>query len=276
MQRPFWKYHGAGNDFILFDDRDETFPTTNRELIQALCHRRTGIGSDGLLLIQPSAERDFRMRYFNPDGGEVDMCGNGARCIARLARDLHIVGDRMAFDTMPGVIEAEVIGGEIRLHMTDPRDWRLDRTLDANGRTYAYDFVNSGVEHVVVRVDAVAEVDVPSLGAAIRHHEAFAPRGTNANFVAVTGPDSLDIRTYERGVEGETLACGTGIVAAGLIAARKGWVTAPVRLTCAGGDVLTVDFVPDGDGARQVTLQGPAVYVFHGAVAMPAQGVAGT
>lgn len=266
MQRPFWKYHGAGNDFILLDDRDETFPLENRELIQSLCNRRTGIGSDGLLLIRPSEQHDFRMRYFNPDGGEVDMCGNGARCIARLARDLHLVADRMSFETMAGVIEAELIGEEIKLHMTDPRDWRLGQTLEVEGQTLAYDFVNSGVEHAVVEVPDVAGVNVQSLGAAIRYHEDFQPRGTNANFIAITGPDSLRIRTYERGVEAETLACGTGIVASGLVAAKQGKVSTPVKITSAGGDVLTVDFAATDEGAQQVTLQGPAVFVFQGAV----------
>lgn len=264
---PFWKMHGAANDFIVVDDRALTFPARDEAWMRAVMARRTGIGSEGILLIQPGNEADFRMRFFNPDGGEVDMCGNGARCIARLAYELGAAPSLMRFETGAGIVRAEVMGDIVQLTMTKPRDWRLGGELTIDGTTYAYDFVNSGVPHVVVVVDDLAAVDVARLGAAIRYHADFAPKGTNANFVQITGPNSLSVRTYERGVEAETLACGTGIVAAGLLAGKTGRVQTPVQITPASGDVLTVNYRLTSDGADDVTLKGPAVHVFRGELA---------
>lgn len=264
MRIPFWKMHGAANDFIVVDDRARTFPAHDTAWLQSIMARRTGVGSEGVLLIQPSDRADFRMRFFNPDGGEVDMCGNGARCIARLAFELGAAPSPMAFETGAGIVRAELLDQVVRLTMTTPRDWRLGGELHLEGRTYAYDFVNSGVPHVVVTVDDLASVDVARLGAAIRHHADFAPKGTNANFIQLTGPDSISVRTYERGVEAETLACGTGIVASGLLAGKSGRVSPPVRVKAASGDVLTVDYRLTPEGAADVTLAGPAVHVFEG------------
>ncbi len=264
---PFWKMHGAGNDFILIDDRAVTFPATTA-LVSRLCARHTGIGSDGLLLIQPSTSADFRMRFFNPDGGEADMCGNAARCVARLARELGVAGRSMRIETRAGVLSATVNGADVTLTMTPPAGWRLDRALTTpDGRSVAYDFVNTGVPHAVIRTSDVAALPVRGLGAAVRYHADFAPAGTNADFVEVTGERALSVRTYERGVEDETLACGTGIVAAAVVALRHGWVKAPVEVRAASGDRLTVDGVP-GDGAvTHVTLTGPAAHVYRGEVA---------
>lgn len=264
MRIEFWKMHGAGNDFILVDDRRQVFPASDKSWLTRIAARRTGVGSEGIILIQPSASADFTMRFFNPDGSEVDMCGNGARCVARLAHDIGAAPARMRFETGAGVVSAEIIGDRVRLGMTTPKDWRLNRTVELPGGKRAYGFVNSGVPHVVMEVDQLEEADVARLGAAIRYHQDFAPKGTNANFIKVTGPDALRIRTYERGVEAETLACGTGIVAAGLVAGRMGRVKAPVRITCASGDVLEVNYRLTADGAEDVTLLGPAAYVFTG------------
>ena len=264
MTNPFWKMHGAGNDFVLVDDRALTFPEADRAFLRHLATPRTGVGSEGIILIQPSATAHFRMRFFNPDGSEVDMCGNGARCVARLAHDLGVAPSRMRFDTGAGLLAAEMAGTRVQLTLTSPKDWRLDQSLELADGRHAFGFVNSGVPHVVMRVEDLDAVDVPSVGAAIRRHRAFAPKGTNANFIAVTGPQSLRIRTYERGVEAETLACGTGIVAAGLIAGRMGWVQPAVQITCANGDVLEVNYRLTPDGAESVTLLGPAEYVFQG------------
>jgi len=264
MNLPFWKMHGAGNDFVLVDDRSLTFPAQDRAWLAAIGARRTGVGCEGIILIQPSNTADFRMRFFNPDGSEVDMCGNGARCVARLAFDIGAAPDVMKFDTGAGVIAAEMVGDRVRLSMTPPKDWRLNAVLDLNGVKRSYGFVNSGVPHVVMPSDDFDGEDVARNGAAIRYHKAFAPKGTNANFIKVTGPSALRIRTYERGVEAETLACGTGMVAAGLVAGRMGWVKPPVNITCASGDVLEVNYVLTADGAERVTLLGPAAYVFTG------------
>lgn len=264
MKIPFWKMHGAGNDFVLIDDRQLTAPIADRFWLAAIGQRRTGVGCEGIILIQPSKKADFTMRFFNPDGSEVDMCGNGARCVARLAYDLKVAPASMTFETGAGIIAAEMVGDQVRLGMTTPKDWRLNQMIDLDGVKRPYGFVNSGVPHVVMPLEQLDEEDVARTGAAIRYHADFAPKGTNANFIHVTGTNSLRIRTYERGVEAETLACGTGIVASGLIAGRMGWVKSPVKITCAGGDVLEVNYTLTPDGAEGVTLLGPAVYVFTG------------
>ena len=269
MDISFWKMHGAGNDFILADDRAGTFPAADREWIASVTARRTGVGAEGVILIQPSDKADFRMRFFNPDGGEVEMCGNGARCVARLAYEIGAAPVRTTIDTVAGILKADVIGDSVRLEMTKPKDWRLNQVLEAAGRRFAYGFVNSGVPHVVAEVDDLEEIDVARYGAAIRSHADFAPAGTNANFISVDGPQSLSVRTYERGVEGETLACGTGVVASALIAGKLGWAKPPVSVRCASGDVLEVNYRLTQDGAEEVALLGPAVHVFHGVLTYP-------
>lgn len=259
MKFPFWKMHGAGNDFILVDDRKRTFPVEDAAFIARLCHRRRGIGSEGLLLIQPSTAADFRMRFFNPDGGETDMCGNGARCIARLAHEIGAAPADMRFETAAGLVRAEILASLVRLHLPPAKDWRLNLSIAWEKHELPVHFVNSGVPHAVAVVDNLAAVDVPTLGRHIRRHALFAPAGTNADFIQVAGPDSLAIRTYERGVEGETLACGTGIVAAALVAEKLALVRGPVNIVTVGGDVLEVSISP-------LTLTGPAEHVFQGTV----------
>lgn len=259
MNIPFWKMHGAGNDFILVDDRARAFPVDDPAFIARLCHRRRGIGSEGLLLIQPANSADFRMRFFNPDGSEADMCGNGARCIARLAHELGAAPADMRFETAAGPVRAEILAPLVRLHLPPPKDWRLHLSLDWKGTDVPLHFVNSGVPHAVAVVADLSAIDVPALGAHIRRHALFAPAGTNADFIQIAGPDALAIRTYERGVEAETLACGTGIVAAALVAEKLGLVRAPVNVVTAGGDLLEVALAP-------LTLTGPAEHVFQGTV----------
>ncbi len=269
MEIPFWKMHGAGNDFVLVDDRDGQFPAADAKWIAAVAARRTGVGCEGVILIQPSGSADFRMRFFNPDGAEADMCGNGARCVARLAHEIGVAGAEMTIETAAGALRARVRGERVKLWMTTPRDWRMNRRLTVNGRDFVYHYVNSGVPHVVIEVEDLASADVAGLGRAIRRHEDFRPAGTNVNFIHVTGAGALRIRTYERGVEAETLACGTGMVAAGLIAGRLGRTRPPVAVTCASGDVLTVDYRLREDGAEDVTLEGPAEHVFRGVLPYP-------
>ena len=274
MNITFWKMHGAGNDFILVDDRAQTFPVCDNAWLARIAARKTGVGCEGIILIQPSERADFRMKFFNPDGSEVEMCGNGARCVARLAHEIGIASERMKIETVAGVLKAEVDENMVRLHMTPPTDYRMDQWLpltlpspqggEDKGEGLNHSFVNTGVPHVVVEIDVLDACDVQGLGARIRYHEIFTPAGTNANFISVTGPQSLRIRTYERGVEAETLACGTGIVAGALIAARLGRTKPPVSVTPASSDVLTVDFKLTAKGAKNVTLLGPAVHVFKG------------
>ncbi|MCX6996078.1 MAG: diaminopimelate epimerase [Kiritimatiellaeota bacterium] len=212
---------------------------------------------------------DYRMRFFNPDGGEADLCGNGARCLARFAHDHCAAPADHRIETAAGEVRAEVRGAQVRLHLPAPRDWRLQRTLTAAGQSWTYHFVNTGVPHAVLEVDDLAGVDIPRAGAALRHHADFAPQGANVNFIRIEPDRTVRVRTYERGVEAETLACGTGLTASALIAGRLGRVTPPVRLRPASGDELIVDFILTPDGARDVTLTGPTEYVFEGTLAAP-------
>lgn len=258
MKIPFVKMHGAGNDFIVVDDRDLTFPMEDTQFIQRIAARCTGVGCDGILLIQPSSTEDFRMRFINPDGHEVDMCGNGARCIARQAFVLGAVPSRMTIETQAGPVVAEVSGSAVCLELTPPVDMEMDLSL---GLDKASDFVNTGVPHVVIWVDDVQTVDVIKLGRAIRHHEQFAPHGTNADFVQLDENGTLRIRTYERGVEAETLACGTGATAAAVVGAQRGWIALPVTVHCASGCDLVID-----SNAGNITLSGNAVKVFDGEI----------
>jgi len=261
----FWKMHGAANDFVLVDDRKLQFPSRDRRWIASVSARRTGVGCEGVILIQPSRTANFRMRFFNPDGSEAEMCGNGARCVARLAFEIGAAPRDMTIQTIAGTLSARVLGKDrVELVMTDPSDWRTGCSLNIGRRRLRYDFVNTGVPHAVVVVRDLDAVDVATLGAAIRRHTDFAPRGTNADFISPAGAGSIRIRTYERGVEAETLACGTGIVAGALVAARNGLATPPVRVRAASGDTLTVNFSRSGETFENVTLQGPAVHVFEG------------
>ena len=241
------------------------FPIEDTEWMARIAARRSGVGCEGIILIQPSDQADFRMRFINPDGGEVDMCGNGARCVARLAADLGAAPANMSIQTQAGLLRARVDGDQVQLDMTAPRDWAMDVTLDADGPAPIIGHaVNTGVEHFVVETPDLDAADVQAEGARVRYHKAFAPRGTNANFIRVENGNRLRVRTYERGVEAETLACGTGIVASGLVAARLGRVTLPVTVIPTGGDELEVDGQINDTGATNVTLKGPAVYVYRG------------
>lgn len=266
MKIKFWKMHGAQNDFVLFDDRRGRFPVADRAFIAHIASRRLGIGSEGVILIQKSEVSDFRMRFFNPDGGEVGMCGNGARCVARLVFDLGVVEKKMTIETQAGQLKAQVMQKGVRLWMTDSLDWKMDDSLELSGRNLIYSFVNTGVPHVVIRTGELCEVDVCAIGSAVRHHRDFAPAGTNVNFMEVLPNGELTVRTYERGVEAETLACGTGVTACGLIAAKHSWVKLPVNVQVASGDVLVVDGRLTADGANNVTLTGPTEYIFEGTI----------
>lgn len=267
--------HGAGNDFVLVDDRESAFPAADRDLIARLCRRRTGIGADGVVLLQRSALADARVRFFNADGGEAEMCGNALRCAARFAGDRGVAGAVLRVETVAGILGAEVLpgGDRVRLRMTAPTDWRADMDLPLAGVRVRCGSVNTGVPHAVIEAgdlpaaaaDGGADAFL-ALAPRVRRHPAFGAAGTNVNLVTATGPANLSVRTFERGVEGETLACGTGVTACALVMARRGRVRPPVDVTVAGGDVLTVDFTLTDGGAEAVTLCGPAVTVFDGHV----------
>lgn len=264
---PFAKMSGSGNDFVIIDNRKDLVPRRKMPaFVKAVCRRGLSVGADGVIFIQKSGTADFRWHYYNADGGEAEMCGNGSRCAARFAMMHKIAPKRMAFETLAGVIHADVGAKGVTVQLPLPTDLRLNFTVDLGVKSYEAHFVNTGVPHTVVFVDDVESVDVHHTGQAIRYHRMFAPAGTNANFVAVDGPHRLTIRTYERGVEGETLACGTGAVAAAVLAGLLGKVRSPVTLTTRGGPPLGVSFTLDGQRISSVTLTGEARLVYEGAL----------
>lgn len=265
----FTKMNGAGNDFVMIDNRDGAH-RFSQETIAHLCDRHRGIGGDGLIAVEAAeGAGDFRMRYYNADGREAEMCGNGARCFARFARRFT-EGGEIKFETVAGIIAAQFRGEEVELAMGVPTALEMNRTLAIGGESLTVHSVNTGVPHVVVFTEDLAGMPVVGRGKEIRHHTDFAPQGTNANFVQTTLPQELAIRTYERGVEGETLACGTGVVAAALIHHRLSGARSPIRVLVKGGEYLKVGFEVDGDGFRNVTLTGPAEIVFDGQMDLPA------
>jgi diaminopimelate epimerase len=262
----FTKMDGAGNDFILIDNRAGDIHL-NRTQIARLCDRHRGIGADGILLLEkPSDHVDFRMRYFNADGGEAEMCGNGARCFARFAKQMAGAHGKISFETPAGVISAELAGDLVTLQMTEPTDLRLSVPLQICAEKKIVHFVNSGVPHVVVPVTQIGDVNVSRDGSAIRHHEMFSPKGANVNFIEKRGANKIAVRTYERGVEDETLACGTGVVASALIFAATENVNGPIDVVARGGDELRVGFEKFDKQFRNVTLTGPAEFVFEGTI----------
>jgi diaminopimelate epimerase len=259
------KMSGAGNDFIVADNRDGSVNATP-EFISNVCARRLSVGADGLLLVEnPSdASADFRMRYYNSDGGEAETCGNGARCISRFAHLHGIAPESMSFETAAGPYTAEIIGEGVKLGLSDPTDVRSDFTVALEDGERVASFANTGVPHVVYFVEDVASLDVVGLGRESRHHRDFAPAGTNANFAQVMSGDSLRLRTYERGVEDETLACGTGAIAAAITASLRGSVRSPTTVRVQGGFDLVIHFVNDGGFLRDIYLEGDARIVCAG------------
>ncbi len=276
----FTKMNGAGNDFVMLDNRAAQLQLAT-DAIARLCDRHRGVGADGVLLVEPAqtAEAEFRMRYYNADGGEAEMCGNGARCFARFATRLEAGGtgngqprEHLTFQTQAGLIRARLDGEMVRLDMSQPSDGEAlgSLELESASLTEAY-FLNTGVPHVVIPVADTERVDVYPVGRAIRYHARFAPKGTNANFIQALGPDEIILRTYERGVEGETLACGTGATASALIHAEMSGHEGPgnVAVRVRSGDTLQIGFERRGPfDFHQVTLGGPAEFVFSGEIAI--------
>jgi diaminopimelate epimerase len=270
MTVEFVKMHGAGNDFVLLDDRDGRVPWQDRQRMAALAARRTGVGSEGILLVQRSARADFRMRFLNPDGAEAEFCGNGARCAAAFAHAIGAAGRTMTIETACGLLDAELAEAGVRVWMPEPsgRRYRLD--VDVGGRRVHGHFLCAGVPHFVVPVPDAGAVDVAGEGAALRRHAAFAPAGTNVSFAALRPPDGIRLRTFERGVEAESGACGTGAVAAAVTAVETAGFTLPVRVRTSAGYEMVVDGERRDDRCTRLTLLGPAAVVFRGTVDLDA------
>ena len=262
----FWKLEGAGNDFLGFDGRSRAF-RLSRAGIARFCDRRRGVGADGVLVVEKprSSKADFRMRYYNSDGGEAEMCGNGARCFALLARAVtDHAGKSLRVETRAGLVVLEICGKDVRVSMTEPGLPRLGKKIVAAGRKVTLDSINTGVPHAVEFVRSLPSLDILKSGRAIRTHSAFAPAGTNVNFVQIGKGGRIEVRTYERGVEGETLACGTGVVASSILSSLRRGIRPPIRVRTRGGDLLTVNFKLEAGRAKTVTLQGPARIVYTG------------
>lgn len=264
----FIKMVASGNDFCVIDNRKGAYGSARlAALARAMCDRKFGAGADGILAIEGSRTADARMRIFNADGSEAEMCGNGARCFSSyLAMLAGKREGRFCFETKAGRIDAVVGKESVRVRLTDPGAMVMDRAVDVGGRPVRVDSVNTGVPHAVIFVDGLAGIDVDMLGRIVRHHRVFSPAGTNVNFVQVTGPGKISIRTYERGVEGETLACGTGSCASALISnAKYGIGSSNVKVMTAGKEELTVYFRKVNGGYSDVWLEGKAKVVYTGA-----------
>jgi len=264
---PFVKMSGAGNDFVVIDNRTLQHFLTGDE-IAWLCDRHFGIGADGLLAVEPSDQptADYRMRYYNADGGEAEMCGNGARCFARFVQSMSRAdAQRVRFITPAGLITGEYVGEDVRINLTAPTETKVNQRADFGWGEIEYHFMNTGVPHAVVYVPDAEEAEVVAHGRAIRRSSIF-PRGTNVNFVQVIDTTNLIVRTYERGVEDETLACGTGVVASALLTHLVHNRALPLSLKVRGGDVLAVNARREGDTFHDVTLTGPATEVFSGEI----------
>lgn len=262
----FQKMHGAGNDFIMVAAEDLQGRDLDSPSIAALCDRRTGIGADGLIIVAPatSAEAAFRMIYFNADGGEAEMCGNGARCTVDFAHRAGLFSGSCLFDTYSGLLSGKIIApGEVEVSLPSWKDLALN--LDLPGTPWAIQHsCNTGVPHLVIPVDNVQDIDIVKWGAYFRYHEQFAPAGSNVNWVSRNGDTGeFLIRTYERGVEDETLACGTGASASAVVLCHLKEANSPVALRTRGGDLLTITV---DLASASLLLRGPAVTSFQGEV----------
>lgn len=269
MVLEFTKMSGAGNDFVLIDNRPQSIRLTKEQIV-SLCDRHRGIGADGIILLKPSpsGKADWAWDFYNSDGSSGEMCGNGARCFARFVQARTGQRTDFTFETEAGIIKASFEGERVRVSLTEPTGLRLDEQLPlATGKQTVHS-LNTGVPHAVLFVPDADKAMVQQLGPEIRRHPRFAPKGTNVNFVQVLRPGHIRVRTFERGVEGETLACGTGVTASALIASRIHRFASPVKVQVQGGDQLEVSFQESHGGFSNVQLSGPAEFVFEGKISL--------
>jgi diaminopimelate epimerase len=263
----FRKMNGAGNDFVLIDNRAGNIRLT-REQIVRICHRQRGVGADGLFLLIPcrSGKADWAWEFYNSDGSAADMCGNGARCFARFIEKTVGARSKTTFETGAGVITANFEGARVTVTLTPPRELRLGEVVPTSAGALTVHSLNTGVPHAVIFVPDADKAMVQSLGAEVRHHKHFAPKGTNVNFVQILAPGQIRVRTFERGVEGETLACGTGVSASAMVAGRVHGFRPPVKVQVQGGEMLNVNFTESNGAFGDVRLEGPAEFVFEGTI----------
>jgi len=269
---PFVKLQGTGNDFIVVDNRANLIKDPGA-LARKVCSRKEDVGADGLLLLEESQKAYFKMRIFNPDGSEAEMCGNGARCIAQFAYLKDIAGRRCTIETLGGTIRCQIQGKKVKIGMEKPRDLRLNLRLSLKGEIYEGHYLNTGVPHFILFASRVEEVALEELAPLIRRHPKFRPQGTNVDFVQVTKGNTLKVRTYERGVEDETLACGTGAVASALVGSLTCGVSSPVRVRMKGGDLFIYFERGKDNNFSQVFLEGEARVAFEGKISEEAENV---
>lgn len=262
-QVKFFKMAASGNDFVVVDNRDRIV-SDPAAFAREVCERHRGIGADGVLLLKDSKKADYQMQILNSDGSEAEACGNGFRCVALFAHERLGFSATQRFESLSGIIEGRVKGNRVRVRLQNPLGFKAKGELEVAGRKLHYSFLNTGVPHAVIFVEGIEKIPVAEIGREIRFHSHFKPAGTNVNFVQITGPAALRVRTYERGVEAETLACGTGSTASAIVAAKAGLVEPPVSVKTQGGEVLTIDFEKNGEEIRGVFLEGEAEFVFEG------------
>ena len=252
---PFFKYHGTGNDFVMIDNRKGKFPLQDRHRIAAICDRRFGVGADGVIILEDHNTADFVMHYFNADGQLGSFCGNGGRCVVAFAKHLGIIDKQTNFAAFDGFHDATISGNIVSLSMRD-----VDHV-----QTYPrYVFLDTGSPHHVEFVNDIKGIDVPKRGSMIAHNEIYGDEGTNVNFVEINEAKEIHVRTFERGVENETLSCGTGVTAAALAAFSTAKVTnSKIQVHTLGGD-LTVSFATQDKGFIDLVLTGPTKLVFSG------------
>lgn len=260
----FYKMSGSGNDFIIVDNRGKIVDETDLvNFIVKVCRRKMSVGADGFILVENTEGADFKWRFFNSDGSVAEMCGNGARCVARFAYLTGIAGPEMSFETGAGIVEALVAGESVKIKMTDPSDLKTDYPLELKDRSISVSSINTGVPHVVMVTDTLDDVEVVKMGREVRFHDMFAPAGTNVNFICPIKDDTIGIRTYERGVEDETLACGTGSVAGALIMARKMKIDAPINVLTRSGVILKIYYKEKNGTYQDIYLEGDARIIYR-------------
>jgi len=265
----FTKAVASGNDFIIIDNKAGELDARDLDysaLAKDLCRRHLSVGADGLLVLEDATDADFKMRIFNPDGSEVTMCGNGARCSAMYAALNGWGGEDLTFQTGAGILRASVGEGRVKIRMSDPKDIKTGIKLGIGSSIMNVNYVNTGVPHVVYLVEGLEGYPVRETGRKIREHTLFAPEGTNANFVETTEENSAFVRTYERGVEDETLACGTGTVASAIILGLLGYIAPPVNMRTKSGEELKVYYKKSGEKITDVYLEGTAGIVYEGRI----------
>lgn len=262
MNVHFWKYSSCSNDFVVIDNRQLSISLDPSTVI-SICDRRNGIGADGVILINETATATCSMRIYNSDGSEAEMCGNGIRCVAHYLRH-HETPDHCTIQTMNRLHKVSWQNELFSISMGTPENINWEVTVPIVGKEYNLSFLDTGVPHAIIFCEDLDDVDVEGIGRQIRYHEYFAPQGTNATFATISGCE-ISVRTYERGVEAETPACGTGATAAAIVAARHG-MSPPVTVRLKSGDTLHIDFTIENNCIENVTMTGTCEKIFEGTI----------